>query len=477
MVADRGVELLEAPAVATPKGALIPTVLLRVHVGADGAVQSAEVPAPRPALAELEQRAVRAAARMRFRPALQGGQAVEAWTTVPLRFVPAARERTLQVKGSDTIGAALGPAWAEACERSEPGLHVRVEALGSNTGFAGLLDGSSEVAASSRLVRADELSFAQKLGVELREIVTGYDGIAVIVHPDNPVRELDLETLARIFAQRVTRWSELSGDDAPIHAFGRPSYSGTHGFFKERVFAALGQGAGFGASIEELESSREIVARVAADPHAIGYVSLGHVHPEVRVLALRPGPGTAAVAASAASIRDGSYPIARPLFLYLRTDAGRDARAFVDVALSPAGQGALGQHGFVPLGAPVLASLRDEFPAAPAPKPELLRVYFANASASVPSAARDTLNAAAALLRTGRRALVIGNADATGDLALNRRIAQRRAQAVAAALRRQGSGAAAIEIEVADSQHPLASNATAEGRSANRRVDVIVFGG
>lgn len=467
--------LAKGTAPAAPPGALAPTVLVRAQIGQDGKIKQATAQSPRPGLGALEKLAADSVRSYVFRPATQGGSPVDYWVTIPVRFNPADGVRQLSVKGSDTIGATLGPSWARGTEAKQPGLKVMIEALGSSTGFMGLLDGTADVAASSRAVRAEELAFAARLGVQLSEVVAAYDGIAVIVHPDNPLRALDVETVARIFAQRVTRWSELAGADAPIRVLGRPSYSGTHSFLRERMLAVLGPGGTFGPSVESIEHSKDLVARVASDVHAIGYVSIGHLQPSVRVLALSARTADAPVAPTQDTIRDGSYPIARPLFLYLRADSGHDARLFVDHALSVEGQAAVARDGFVTLDSPIPSALALEIPAPHVPPPELRRIYFDRASAVIEAGSSADLAAAEAGVSAGKRALVIGHADSAGSVETNELLARQRAQAVASRLK-QASRAAVVDVDVAAASHPLATNATADGRAANRRVDVILHG-
>jgi phosphate transport system substrate-binding protein len=125
---------------------------------------------------------------------------------------------SVQVKGSDTIGGKLGQDLARAYMARHPEVEVRWEALGSATAFVGLLDGSAQLGASSRTVKESELADARKMGVELREYVIGYDGIAVIVHPDNPVSALTVAQLSDVFTGKVRNWSEVGGppaQDAP----------------------------------------------------------------------------------------------------------------------------------------------------------------------------------------------------------------------------------------------------------------------
>ena len=457
-----------------PAGSLAPTIILRMLIAIDGLVKAVAVQSPRPGLGLLEKQAMETARTYRFRPAMQEGRPVEHWLTLPLSFRTAQAERTIVIKGSDTIGATLGPAWAKGLEQTQSGLHVKVDALGSSTGFVGLIDGSADVAMSSRPVRSEELAFAERLGVQLREAVVAYDGIAVIVHPDNPLRTLELEDLARVFAQRVTRWKDLSGPDAPIHVLGRPSYSGTHSFLSERMLAALGPGGGFGPTVESIEATKDIVARVANDVHAIGYVSIGQMGPSVRALAVGNGPREPPVTPTSDTIRDGSYPISRPLFLYSRADSEHAARALVDYALSPAGQALVESSGFVPTQSPLISALAAEVPAPHVEAADLARVFFDPNSSSIEASSRPELMAAAAALRSGKTALVVGHADSQGKREDNERLAQSRAEAVARQLRRFSKDVGAVTVEVAAASHPLASNTTADGRKSNRRVDIIL---
>ena len=484
--ADHAPELIAESARTTLAAAVTASVPVSVHVQANGEVSETKVEKPTPALAALEARAVAAARSYRFKPALKAGQPTDGLVTIPVRFAPMPNARRLAIRGSETIGSALGPAWAGALEAKLPEVQVEIESLGSSTGFAGLFDGSAELAASSRPIRPEEEQLAKKLGIELKSAITGHDGIAVIVNPANPLKELDLPKLAKVFSGKAARWSEIGAGDSPIRALGRPSYSGTNNFFRERVLGKLGAAnVPFGLQVEAVESSQVLAGRVVSDPNAIAYVSLSHVIPSVRPLALSAQPGGAAVAPSPASLRDGSYPIARPLLLYWRADAGRDALAYVELALSPIGQALVQQAGFVPL-APgeanpdaVAAKTAQADSSATVPesthKAASSRVYFELASASLSADAIKELTGVAAQLKEGKqRAIIVGNADASGKLAGNSQFARRRAETVAAKLKALGVDASSLTVQVANADQPRATNETEEGRRENRRVDVLV---
>jgi phosphate binding protein len=479
-VEDRAPQLIAESARAKLPAAVEATVPVKVHVEASGEVSETKIESPTPALAALEARAVAAARSYKYQPGLKAGAPSEGWLTLPVTFAPMPNARRLAIRGSDTIGHGLGPAWAGALEAKLPDVQVEIEALGSSTGFAGLLDGSAEIAASSRPIKPEEEELAKKLGIDLRHAVTGHDGVAVIVHPANPLKQADLATIGKVFAGKVSRWSEIGAGDAPIRALGRPTYSGTNSFFREKVLGKLGDKTAFGANVESVESNSELVGRVVSDPNAIAYVSLSNVIPSVRPLPLAAQEGAAAIAPSEASLRDGSYPVSRPLLLYWRKDASKDALAYVQLALSPVGQALVKQAGFVPLAEgeanPDAVGLAKAIEEASGDKSKSAnaRVYFDVASASLNDEAKKELTSLAEALKAGKRAIIVGNADAKGQQTSNSVFAKKRADAVAAQLRSLGVESSALTIQVANEDHPLATNETEAGRRENRRVDILV---
>jgi phosphate transport system substrate-binding protein len=389
----------------------------------------------------------------------------------PARVEP----RIVRVKGSDTIGGELGPALARAFEAASPGVGVRWEALGSATAFTGLLDGSADIGASSRSVSSEELARAKELGVELREFVLGYDGVVVIVNPANPIRRLTIPQLSALLSGAVASWAELGGRDLKPALLGRPTYSGTHAFVRDRVVRRGDKASteGFAPETVVLEHSAALVEAVAKDPAAVAYVGMGWIRPGVVALAVAPGPGAPFVSASGESVRTGAYPIARPLLLYTRGEPRDEVRRLLQFALAGDGRKLVAAHDFIP---PDVGALVQRGPPAAAPAAPLVavhRVPFAPASAVVSPAERATLAAVAAdALRTNARVVLSGNADARGDPAHNRLLARARARAVALELAALGVPREALRIEDRGADAPVATNATLEGRRANRRVDV-----
>lgn len=455
-----------------------PTIVCRIVVDADGVVQSSRVYRSRLELAQFEEAALTAIERWRFSPGRRRGAPVAVAINWPVTFtVGDARPiRTLRIKGSDTIGGALAPALARAFHARRPDLDVSIEALGSKTAFVGLFDGSADLGASSRPVTPAELQQAARLGASLREFVIAYDGIAVIVHPKNPLPSLTLDDAGRIFRGEVRDWSELGGAAGAIRVITRPSYSGTRSFFADKVLRRGGDHAkaDFVASAEIIEDNRALVDAVAADERAIAYVGHGWLLPSVRALPIAPAAGARAIAPETATIRDGSYPIYRPLLFYTRGTPSRDAADFLSFVLGVDGQALVRTNGFVALDAPSAQSIEAGEAGDGGTPIEPVRIAFAAASARPAEDARAKLSALVDRA-AGAHLLVIGHSDARGAAAANHRLALARAQRIAAALTALGADGGAIEVQADDADAPVASNDSADGRRQNRRVDIFVL--
>jgi|YNPBryunderm2012_1023409.scaffolds.fasta_scaffold01197_5 phosphate transport system substrate-binding protein len=391
---------------------------------------------------------------------------------------PASAAETVRIKGSETIGGALAPALATAFEKRYPGIRVTVESLGSGTAFVGLLDGSADLGASSRAANAKELEQAAARGATLREFVLGYDGIAVIVHPTNPVDALTVAQVSDLFTGVVQSWDQVGGQARPVRRISRPTYSGTYAFFKEKALRK-GNSKGseeFSPDTQYLEENPDIVAAVAADPTAVAYVGLGWVDRRVKALALAPTAGAEAVPPSLEAIRHGTYPIYRPLFFYTLGEPTGASRAFLRFSLSEEGRRIVAAHDFVPSDQPItLPELASPSTRTSSLAATTYRVSFTAGSTSLSPQAQETLRRVAERVREGSfRVLVVGHADTRGTPAANRTVSQARAQTVAQFLRQLGVPSALMQVEARGAEEPVATNETPAGRSANRRVDVTL---
>ncbi|HMJ11107.1 MAG TPA: TonB family protein [Polyangiaceae bacterium] len=468
----------KSPARPASQLALSPTIVLRLLIERDGRVKQAKVYRSRRDLAAFEKAALEAARHYHFSPAVRGAEPVAVWMNWPVVFTSRdAARATLQIKGSDTIGGALGPELAQVF-REETGADVKFEALGSATAFGGLFDGTALIGASSRSVNAEELAEARALGIELQEYVIGYDGVAVITHPSNPIRALSMQQVAALFSGEIADWSEIRGGQLRrVSVLRRPAYSGTHEFFRSRVLSRPDEPVrDFSPRGRVLEKSEQLVLAVSEDPGAIGYVGLGHLKPGVQALAVAENERARPVAPSASSVRDGTYPVYRPLLMYTNGAPSSASAAFLRFVLSERGQSIVEKHGFIANDVEGSGPLpEDELAAGAGASNKVHRVLFQNRSARLDAQAVGMLDDVAVELRRGRcRALIVGNADFQGKSRVNAKLAEQRAELVAAYLRDAGVTPDLLQVEALSDARPLASNATRAGRDLNRRVDVYL---
>jgi phosphate transport system substrate-binding protein len=240
--------------------------------------------------------------------------------------------------GSDTM-LPLARRWAEAFMGTNPGVTVLVEGGGTAAGVAALIDGRIDLATGSRPLFYDEVRLMHdrhaSLGVSYR---CARDALCVYVHPGNPVRDIGMLQLKGVFTGRVGSWHKVGGDEAAVHVLIRPPTSGSHRLFRELVLD------------EELYSDRAtivpttsaIVEAVRNDPYAVGYGGLAWSDG----LALLAIDGHAPLPRT---VRDGSYPLGRYLYLHSVHPPGGWARRFVDFAFTSEGQEMVEEVGFVAL--------------------------------------------------------------------------------------------------------------------------------
>lgn len=256
----------------------------------------------------------------------------------------------IQIKGSDTM-VNLGQAWAEEFMLMHNDVTIAVTGGGSGTGIAAMINGTTDIAESSRPMKEEEIAAARKNNVEPREFKVGLDGLAVVVNPANPVNQLTMEQLRSIFIGEITNWKQVGGNDARIVLLSRESNSGTHVYFKEHV---LWRGKSksdeeFAPNALLMPSSQAIADEVATNPNAVGYYGLGYVSPRQKALAIAPKDGAAAVNPSIETVKSGEYPISRPLFMYTRGEPTGVVKAFIDFVLGPEGQQIVKDLDFVPI--------------------------------------------------------------------------------------------------------------------------------
>lgn len=239
---------------------------------------------------------------------------------------------TVTTDGSTSMESVIG-ALGEAFENANDGVSVTYNPTGSGSGIQAVSEGRCDIGLSSRSLKDDEKSAG------LTETVLAYDGIAVIVHPDNPVADLDVETIAKIYTGEITNWSEVGGNDAEIVLIGREAGSGTRDGFES--ITGTGEQCQYR---QELTSTGDVITTVSQNPDAIGYASLAAVKDSVKALTV------GGVAPSEATVKDGSYIVQRPFVLVTKTGAALSdaAQAFFDFAMSDQAEELILNAGAVP---------------------------------------------------------------------------------------------------------------------------------
>ena len=260
---------------------------------------------------------------------------------------------SLQNIGSDTM-VNLAQAWAEAYAKVDATVSVEVSGGGSGIGVAALINGTCDIANSSRKLEKEEeeKATAKYGGKHPIEYLVAYDALAIYVHPSNPINEISIEQLSDLFRDggKVGKWSELGitvpGTPDEIVRVSRQNNSGTYHYFREAV---LGKKADFRAGSRDMSGSKDVVELVSNTPGAIGYSGIGYRTNKVKVIKVAKKTGDAAVEPTIKTALDKTYPIARPMFMYTPPAAKPQAEAFLKWVMSAPGQAIVIEKGYVPL--------------------------------------------------------------------------------------------------------------------------------
>ncbi len=244
------------------------------------------------------------------------------------------------IKGSDTLGAKLVPQLSEAFKVKNPGVTFEIAAEGSTTGIAAVIDGTAQIGMSSRLAKATEDSAGQAKGVKLTAVTVAYDGLAVIVNAKCPVKNLTVKQVEQIFTGDITDWSALGAPAGKISIYTRNTSSGTYSDWKELAMKKRD----YTPSSQKMAGNEQIAAEVGKNVNGIGYVGLAYVKADgVKVITVD------GKTLSDETVRDKTWPYARPTFYYTNGEATGEPKQFIDFTLSDEGQKIARQVGFVPL--------------------------------------------------------------------------------------------------------------------------------
>ena len=258
-------------------------------------------------------------------------------------FMGLADVKRVTIKGSDTM-VILTQRWAEVFPYKN-GVEFQVTGGGSGTGLAALINGTTDICASSRPIKPAEVQqLKDKYKYQGMEIRVARDGINIYTHKSNRVRQLTMEQIRLIFTGKVTNWKELGGTDKKIILYSRENNSGTYEFFKEHVLLKQD----FSAEAQHMAGTAALINAVSKDPSGIGFGGAAYAS-NVSVLSVAKDRSSAYITPSEKTVLNGKYPIARFLYFYTNKRPKGIVKKFIDWVISPAGQKVVQNVGYYPI--------------------------------------------------------------------------------------------------------------------------------
>jgi phosphate transport system substrate-binding protein len=247
---------------------------------------------------------------------------------------------SIMIDGSTTVGP-IAKAFAEYYMGLHKDVNITVSESGSGNGAKSLINGACDIADMSRFMKDNEFSAAVEKGIMPVAHIVAMDGIAMVVHPSNPAKNITIEQIRDIYLGKISNWSELGGPNKEIVVISRDTNSGTYETFEELVMDKQKMGE----KVEYLGSNGAIRQKVQNTQAAIGYVGLGFVDRTVKPLLV------AGIEPSRHMVASGRYPIARPLYMFTNgyPELGSAVHAFVTLHLTRKGQEIIEAIGFVPV--------------------------------------------------------------------------------------------------------------------------------
>ena len=257
----------------------------------------------------------------------------------------------LQAKGSDTM-VNLVQRLSEDYAKVSPKVVVAVTGGGSGTGIKAIIDGTTDMAASSRAMKDEEKAQAEAKGIHPVETTIAFDGLSIYVHKDNPIAQIDFEMLKSIFGSdsTATHWKELgvtldcgNGDDVIVKV-GRQNNSGTYEYFKEHV---LGKEGKFTSTMDQ-SGTQQVLDVVGTTKCAIGYGGMGYTNPGAKHLCLAKSKADTCTEPTEQNVLSGNYPFSRALYIYTNGAPSGAVKDFLDWSMSSAADKVVAEAGFVP---------------------------------------------------------------------------------------------------------------------------------
>ncbi|MBP6734126.1 MAG: phosphate ABC transporter substrate-binding protein [Chromatiaceae bacterium] len=278
--------------------------------------------------------------------------AVSIATAISLAAGNAQSRTEIQNKGSDTL-VNVAQTFAEEYAKVNPEVAIAVSGGGSGTGIAAMINGTVDIANSSRKMKDKEIKQAQERGHNPVEHVVGYDALAIYVNKNNPANSMAIADLAKIYGRDggATQWKDLGiqipgCDSGEIVVVSRQNNSGTYAYFQEHV---LGEKGKFRMGTLDMHGSKDVVDLVEKTPCAIGYSGLAYATDHVKTVCIAPEAGKPCVMPSEDAALDGTYPIARPLFMYTNGEPQGEIKKYMDWIMSDTGQCLVAKEGYAPV--------------------------------------------------------------------------------------------------------------------------------
>lgn len=248
----------------------------------------------------------------------------------------------LMLKGSDSV-LPLGQKIAEQFMKSNKNVNISVVGGGSGVGITALIDGTTQIAMSSRPIKLDEKLRLQNAGRQYKEVKIAYDALSIIVNPANKVTQLTREQIEGIFTGKIKNWKEVGGEDMKIVAYARETSSGTYEFFKEHLLNRKN----YASTCLNMPASGSVIQSVSQTKGAIGYVGLAYVDKSVKAIGVSTDKGKTYVKPSIVTAKNKTYPIVRPLYFYYPTKSEATVKSFIDYVIGKTGQGLVSQIGYI----------------------------------------------------------------------------------------------------------------------------------
>jgi phosphate transport system substrate-binding protein len=250
----------------------------------------------------------------------------------------------ITVKGSDTM-VILAQRWAEVYMAKHPGVTVQVTGGGSGVGISALINGTTDICNASRPMKQSEIDkLKARFNVVGVEIKTAKDGLSLYVNESNPVQELSLDQIKKIYTGETQNWKDVGGPDAKIILYGRENSSGTYVYFKDNVLG----GADFSPMTQTMPGTAAVVNAVAKDKYGIGYGGAAYGK-GIKYAKVKKDAKSTAYEPTEANVKSGLYPISRYLYMYTRNRPTGPLKEYVDWILSSEGQEIVAKVGYFPV--------------------------------------------------------------------------------------------------------------------------------